>query len=127
MKETQLETALRMSRSGDDQCSGGKVEGNDLVASRIRDQEVFTTQIAPAWHQRKSFDGPVAPARSGRVIARTSDGGTPARVDYSLTAGGHKLVPEMERLCRWGSKHFGIVPTLQRPKKSRMSASRSIS
>lgn len=61
------------------------------------------------------------------VILRTSDGGAPARVDYNLTAAGQRLIPEMERLCHWGSKHFGIVPTLQRPKKSKATASASIS
>lgn len=52
------------------------------------------------------------------VIRRTSNGSAPARVDYRLTPAGKELIPEMERLCLWGSRHFGIVPTLQRPKKS---------
>ena len=54
-----------------------------------------------------------------RVIQRTSDGSVPARVDYSLTKAGESLIPEMEKLCDWGSKHFGIEPTLKRkPAKS---------
>lgn len=52
------------------------------------------------------------------VIRRTSDGSSPARVDYCLTTAGEELIPEMERLCHWGSKHFGIVPNLPRPKKA---------
>ena len=53
------------------------------------------------------------------VIKRTSDGGVPARVDYSLTKAGEALIPEMEKLCDWGSKHFGIEPSLKRkPAKS---------
>jgi DNA-binding HxlR family transcriptional regulator len=49
-----------------------------------------------------------------RVIKRMSDGGVPARVDYSLTPAGEELIPEMEKLCHWGSRHFGIQPTLKR-------------
>ena len=49
-----------------------------------------------------------------RVIKRVSDGSVPARVDYSLTEAGQALIPEMEKLCNWGSKHFGIEPTLKR-------------
>ena len=51
------------------------------------------------------------------VVQRTSNGSMPARVDYSLTPAGEELIPEMERLCHWGSQHFGIVPNLQRPAK----------
>jgi DNA-binding HxlR family transcriptional regulator len=62
-----------------------------------------------------------------RVVSRASNGRAPARVDYNLSAAGRKLIPEMERLCHWGAQHFGIVPTLQRPKRSKVSAARSIS
>jgi len=53
-----------------------------------------------------------------RVVKRSSDGGMPAKVNYSLTAAGKELVPEMERLGHWGSRHFGIRPTLTRPGKA---------
>jgi DNA-binding HxlR family transcriptional regulator len=57
--------------------------------------------------------------QADRVIERSSNGASPARVDYRLSDAGKKLIPEMERLCRWGSRHFGIVPNLQHPRKSR--------
>ena len=57
--------------------------------------------------------------QADRVIERSSNGASPARVDYRLSDAGKKLIPEMERLCNWGSRHFGIVPNLQRPRKSR--------
>lgn len=52
------------------------------------------------------------------VVKRSSDGGMPAKVDYNLTAAGKELIPEMERLCHWGSRHFGIRPTLTRSGKA---------
>lgn len=58
--------------------------------------------------------------QADRVVNRTSDGAAPARVDYRLTEAGERLIPEMERLCDWGSRHFGIVPNLTHPKKSRL-------
>ena len=39
----------------------------------------------------------------------------PPAVSYALNAEGEKLVPIMEELCEWGSKHFGMKPSLQRP------------
>ena len=52
------------------------------------------------------------------VISRSSDGGAPTRVQYSLSADGQELIPQMEQLCHWGSKHFGITPTLKRRQES---------
>lgn len=48
------------------------------------------------------------------VISRSSDGAAPTRVEYSLTQDGQDLIPQMEQLCNWGSRHFGITPTLKR-------------
>jgi len=31
-----------------------------------------------------------------------------------LTAAGRELIPVMEAMCGWGTKHLGIVPTLPR-------------
>ena len=56
--------------------------------------------------------------QADRVVRRTSDGAVPARVDYYLSPAGKKLIPEMERLCEWGSQHFGIIPTLKRSQRS---------
>jgi DNA-binding HxlR family transcriptional regulator len=36
----------------------------------------------------------------------------PPRVDYSLTKAGQELVPIMEAMCRWGTLHLGVAPTL---------------
>lgn len=32
------------------------------------------------------------------------------RVDYNFTLSGKELIPEMERLRHWGSRHFGNTP-----------------
>jgi DNA-binding HxlR family transcriptional regulator len=48
------------------------------------------------------------------VLARKATADIPPRVTYFLTREGEKLVPLMEELCAWGSKHFGIKPTLSR-------------
>ncbi len=45
-----------------------------------------------------------------RKIART----VPPQVSYSLNSEGERLVPLMELLCEWGSRHFGIKPNLPR-------------
>lgn len=50
------------------------------------------------------------------LVHRCSDGKVPARVDYSLTSAAEELIPQMEKLCSWGSKHLGITPTLVRDK-----------
>lgn len=38
----------------------------------------------------------------------------PPRVDYQLTTAGWELIPIMQSMCDWGSKHLGIVSTLPR-------------
>jgi DNA-binding HxlR family transcriptional regulator len=46
------------------------------------------------------------------IIARAATQTKPLRVDYSLTEAGKSLIPMMEKLCDWGSRQFGIKPTL---------------
>lgn len=53
------------------------------------------------------------------VLDRNEVGGNPPRVEYSLNPEGAKLVPMMEELCDWGSAHFGIKPSLPRPREKR--------
>jgi len=48
------------------------------------------------------------------VLRREASPSIPPKVTYSLSAAGKKIVPMMEELCAWGSKHFGIEPTLRR-------------
>ena len=36
----------------------------------------------------------------------------PPRVDYKLSAAGRELIPVMEAMCNWGTKHLGVMPTL---------------
>jgi DNA-binding HxlR family transcriptional regulator len=54
------------------------------------------------------------------VLCRQVTPSVPPRVDYELTAAGWELIPIMQSMCDWGSKHLGIVPTL--PRKVPMSA-----
>jgi len=54
------------------------------------------------------------------VLYRLVTPSVPPRVDYQLTAAGWELIPIMQSMCDWGSKHLGIVPTL--PRKVPMSA-----
>jgi DNA-binding HxlR family transcriptional regulator len=54
------------------------------------------------------------------VLRRTVTPLVPPRVDYELTAAGSELIPIMQSMCDWGSKHLGIVPTL--PRKVPLSA-----
>ena len=48
------------------------------------------------------------------VVRRHVTPSVPPRVDYELTAAGRELIPIMQSMCDWGSKHLGIVPTLPR-------------
>ncbi|HTS28788.1 MAG TPA: helix-turn-helix domain-containing protein [Bryobacteraceae bacterium] len=49
------------------------------------------------------------------VINRIETPGMPRRVDYELSDAGKELIPVMEAMCGWGSKHLGIAPTLSHP------------
>jgi DNA-binding HxlR family transcriptional regulator len=48
------------------------------------------------------------------VLHRKVTHTVPPRVDYSLTPAGRDLIPVMQAMCDWGSKHLGIVSTLPR-------------
>lgn len=54
------------------------------------------------------------------VLRRIVTPSVPPRVDYELTAAGWELIPIMQLMCDWGSKHLGIMPTL--PRKVALSA-----
>jgi DNA-binding HxlR family transcriptional regulator len=49
-----------------------------------------------------------------KVIKRLSAETVPPRVDYSLSDAGQELVPVMEAMCSWGTKHLGVAPNLPR-------------
>ena len=55
---------------------------------------------------------------SDGVLARAATSTVPPRVEYSLTSAGKKLIPPMQKLCDWGSRQFGIEPSLKQPVKS---------
>jgi DNA-binding HxlR family transcriptional regulator len=50
------------------------------------------------------------------VVRRLVTESVPPRVDYMLSDAGKELIPVMEAMCSWGTKHLGIVPNLPRPK-----------
>ena len=50
-------------------------------------------------------------ARDG-IVRRDDANEIPPRVDYSLTLAGKELIIIMEAMCRWGSRHLGVPPTL---------------
>ena len=51
--------------------------------------------------------------RDGVIRRMRTDGALP-RVDYMLSPAGEELVPLMEAMCSWGTKHLGIQPNLPR-------------
>jgi len=57
---------------------------------------------------------------SDGVLRRMVTPSVPPRVDYELTAAGWELIPIMESMCDWGSKHLGVESTL--PRRVRLSA-----
>jgi DNA-binding HxlR family transcriptional regulator len=48
------------------------------------------------------------------VVKRLPAGTVPPRVDYVLSSAGEELVPIMEAMCGWGTKHLGVLPNLPR-------------
>ncbi len=46
------------------------------------------------------------------ILIRLARGTVPPRVDYMLSDAGKELIPVMEAMCGWGSKHLGVAPTL---------------
>ena len=52
------------------------------------------------------------------VIKRLASNHLPPRVDYMLSDAGNELIPVMEAMCGWGTKHLGIPPSLPRPKSA---------
>ncbi len=51
-----------------------------------------------------------------RVIKRLATDVVPPRVDYLLSDAGKELIPVMEAMCGWGTKHLGVTPNLPRPR-----------
>jgi DNA-binding HxlR family transcriptional regulator len=47
------------------------------------------------------------------LVIRISADMMPPRVDYRLSAAGEELIPIMERMCDWGGRHLGVMPTLR--------------
>ena len=48
------------------------------------------------------------------VLRRIVTPTVPPRVGYELSAAGWELIPIMESMCDWGTRHLGILPTLPR-------------
>ena len=48
------------------------------------------------------------------VIVRMPEETVPPRVHYMLSDAGNELIPIMEAMCSWGSKHLGVPPNLSR-------------
>ncbi len=52
----------------------------------------------------------------GGLVNREVVDSIPPAVTYSLAEEGERLIPLLENLCDWGSAHFGMIPSLPRPK-----------
>ena len=46
------------------------------------------------------------------VISSLDRKTVPPRVDYKLSPAGKELIPVMQAMCEWASKHLGVMPTL---------------
>jgi DNA-binding HxlR family transcriptional regulator len=49
------------------------------------------------------------------IVRRMVTATVPPRVDYMLSSAGEELVPIMEMMCTWATKHLGVQPSLPRP------------
>jgi DNA-binding HxlR family transcriptional regulator len=48
------------------------------------------------------------------LITRLVTESVPPRVDYRLSGAGEELIPVMEAMCAWATKHLGVQPNLVR-------------
>lgn len=49
------------------------------------------------------------------IIRRLVTKSVPLRVDYMLTDAGKELIPVLEAMCEWGTKHLGgVAPNMPR-------------
>ncbi|HXA03441.1 MAG TPA: helix-turn-helix domain-containing protein [Bryobacteraceae bacterium] len=53
------------------------------------------------------------------VVRRLAAKTIPPRVDYMLSDAGKELIPVMEAMCSWGTKHLGVAPNLPRTAATR--------
>ncbi len=44
------------------------------------------------------------------IISRLVSRDVPPKVEYRLTQAGEDMIPVMEMMCGWGTKHLGIEP-----------------
>lgn len=49
-----------------------------------------------------------------KIVTRLVADAVPPRVDYMLSDAGKELIPVMEAMCGWGTKHLGVPPSLPR-------------
>jgi len=49
--------------------------------------------------------------RDGVLLRRVTHS-VPPRVDYRLSDAGQDLIPVMQAMCHWGTKHLGVQPNL---------------
>jgi DNA-binding HxlR family transcriptional regulator len=46
------------------------------------------------------------------IVQRATRGTTPLQVTYSLNAAGEELLPALQMLCSWGTRHLGVPSQL---------------
>lgn len=46
------------------------------------------------------------------IVARAASGTLPLQVTYSLNSAGVELLPALEMLCSWGTRHLGVPSQL---------------
>ena len=52
---------------------------------------------------------------SDGILQRHVTARVPPRVDYMLSPAGKELIPVMQAMCAWGTKHLGVQPNLPHP------------
>jgi DNA-binding HxlR family transcriptional regulator len=70
------------------------------ICCRESARKVLTAQLRESEH-----DGVIR-----RLVTET----VPPRVDYMLSDAGSELIPVMEAMCGWGTKHLGVPTSISR-------------
>lgn len=88
------------------------MEGSDRLASVVWFPTIRRDPGSSPWYQRESAQ--LRELEHDGVIKRLATQTLPPRVDYMLSDAGSELIPVMEAMCNWGTKHLGVAPNLPR-------------
>lgn len=96
------------------QSGGGQVESRYRLAPSFGTKRFAEIRDLLPGVSEKVLTAQLRQLEKDGVLRRMVTPLIPTRVDYELTEAGWELIPIMESMCEWGTKHLGIIATLPR-------------